>query len=958
MTFYGLTDAAPGDAHERSGCKQCGSTVQIANGLCVNCMLHPGLEGGGSDRQTLAAVLTEIDVRDADWRIGNYQVLEEIGRGGMGVIYRARQRHSRRIVALKRVLSFHSDSRETLTRFRREAEAAASLDHPNILPIYEVGETEDSLPFFSMKFAVGGTLLQARSRLRNQPSEVVRLMVKVTRAVQYAHSQGILHRDLKPGNILLDGRGEPLVTDFGLAKWLTQASDLTRTLTIFGTPGYIAPEQSSGSATTLNPTSDIYSLGAILFDLLAGRPPFLGEHALAVIRQAAEKPAPKLRTLTASVDRDLETICARCLEREPQARYQSAGDLAEDLTRWLECRPIIARPLLPPVRIWRWSKRNPKLAGAAAVWLFSVIAAIASFFLFSHRVVPPSSAHPVREKSIAVLPFANVGNDNESAYFTEGVHDETLADLARIRGLKVISNTSVMQYQPATKRDFREIAQTLGVAYVMKGSVERTSNQVRVHVQLIDAQTGTNVWVGEYERAPDDMFTIQSELAEKIVAELKTELSPAEKIAIGRQPTVDLIAFDLYAHARVLINKSTFGEPKRENLFEAVRLLEAATKQDPSFSLAYYQLAHAHDQIYWAWFDHSEQRLALADAAIQSLRHRNPDSGEAHLALARHLYWGYLDYDRARQELSAAKNSLPNNPMVFLLAGYIDRRQGHWKESMANLKRASELDPRNPIIPSQMALSYKFLRRYSEMAAMFDRALALAPQSMRAKIGRATVDLDQRGDTRPLHLVIESLVAASPSNAAMIADDWFDLAIAERDADASARALSVMGPNGYGPEGIVFPLAWCAGRVALLRGDAAGARSEFMKARSELRKNLRDQPEDGTVSCALGLVDAALGNKKAAVQEGRRAVALMPLTKNAIDGELCIQYLAAIYAAVGDKDAAFEQLAAAAGLPGCMNYGDLRLNPFWDPLRTDPRFENIVASLNRAAIGAEKAPNH
>src|SRR5438132_652371 len=304
-------------AKEPIACPQCGSTSRVGHGLCLNCLLQAGLGAETANNETLESVLAEIDVPDADWRIGNYQILEEIGRGGMGVIYRARQRHSRRIVALKRVLSYHADSRETLARFRREAEAAASLDHPNVLPIYEVSEGEDGLPFFSMKFAPGGSLLDAARTLRADPRRIVQLIAKVTRAVQHAHAQGIVHRELKPGNILLDGRGEPLVSDFGLAKWLDTTSDLTRTLTIFGTPGYIAPEQAESPAGNPAPAVDVYSLGAILFELLSGRPPFLGEHAIAVIRQAAELPAPKLRSIAPALDRDLETICVRCLERDP-----------------------------------------------------------------------------------------------------------------------------------------------------------------------------------------------------------------------------------------------------------------------------------------------------------------------------------------------------------------------------------------------------------------------------------------------------------------------------------------------------------------------------------------------------------------------------------------------------------------------------------------------------------------
>ena len=354
--------------------------MRLDTGVCVSCLLRQGLETGGQvSKAFYGTVLDELDARDKPWQLGNYEILEQIGYGGMGVIYRARQRHSRRIVAVKRVLSYRADSQGALQRFRREAQAVASLDHPNILPIYEVSESEDGLPFFSMKFAEKGSLQENAASLRNEPRKCLQLMAKVARAVEYAHSRGVLHRDIKPGNILLNDRGEPLVSDFGLAKLLDGKNDLTRSLTTFGTAGFIAPEQADGAAADLTPTADVYSLGAVLFNLLAGRPPFLGSNPVSVIRQASETPAPKLRSVAPSLDRDLETICARCLERDPKARYQSAGDLAADLERWLGGHPIVARPVSPPARIWRWSRRNPKLVGAAtvglvlgatAVWLF------------------------------------------------------------------------------------------------------------------------------------------------------------------------------------------------------------------------------------------------------------------------------------------------------------------------------------------------------------------------------------------------------------------------------------------------------------------------------------------------------------------------------------------------------------------------------------------------------------
>src|SRR6266542_5017706 len=327
----------------------------------------------------------------------------------MGVIYRAREKHSRRIIALKRILSYHADSDHTLARFRREGETAARLDHPNIVPIYYIGEDEERLPFFTMKFAPGGSLAQARESFRRQPRKGVLLMAKVALAVQYAHEQGVLHRDLKPSNILLNNRWEPMVSDFGLAKWIEDSNDLTRTLTVFGTPGYIAPEQSARPGLRLTAAADVYNLGAILFELLTGRSPFVGEHALAVLQQAVEKPAPKLRSLAPHFDRDLETICGRCLEREPSARYQSAGAVARDLQNWLEGRPIVARPVGIPIRLWRWSRRNRTLATTLGAFLIVATAAV-PWGIHSWNVQKAAHETTMAARSVAVLPFLDLDN--------------------------------------------------------------------------------------------------------------------------------------------------------------------------------------------------------------------------------------------------------------------------------------------------------------------------------------------------------------------------------------------------------------------------------------------------------------------------------------------------------------------------------------------------------------------
>jgi TolB-like protein/tRNA A-37 threonylcarbamoyl transferase component Bud32/Tfp pilus assembly protein PilF len=889
--------------------------------------------------ETLDDLLGELDVCDADWRIGNYQVLEEIGRGGMGVIYRARQRHSRRIVALKRILSYHADSQETLVRFRREAQAAASLDHPNILPIYEVSECDDGLPFFSMKFAGGGSLLEAAPALRGEPRRAVALMAKVARAVQYAHGQGILHRDLKPGNILLDGRGEPLVSDFGLAKWLDTSSHLTRTLTIFGTPGYIAPEQVNGSSGKLGPVADVYSLGAILFDLLTGHPPFLGEHALKVIQQASEKPAPKLRTLVPSLDKDLETICSKCLDREPSARYRSAGDLAEDLERWLEGRHIVARPVSPAARALRWTRRNPVIAGMAA--LLVVLGSTIGVMIWNGETASPTAA-----SGIAVLPFESLSSDKENAFFADGVYDGVSTKLAKVANLKVISHNSVAKYRGA--RNTQEIGRALNVAYVLEGSVRREAGRIHLNAQLIDTRTDAHVWAQEYDRDLNDVFTLQSEIAQKIADQLGAEVSSTAKAAIEEPPTTDLVAYDQYLRAKDLVNGISFSTRAKEDLAQAMQLLDQAIARDPLFFDAYCELAGAHDRTYFLGFDHTDARLKLSETAIQSIRRLRPESGETHLALAQHFYWAYSDYDRAREELAAARRTLPNESRIPLMAGYIDRRQGRWQKSIEEMNRALELDPRNFSILQQISTNYEALRRYKEMGATMDSALAIAPKDIASLVRRASVDLQSRADPKPLHATIETILAQDPATAPVLVDQWLRLALRERDPAATERALAAMPSGGGGcyDDNVPFPDGWCRGLAARFRGDEPAARTAFTSARKELEQTVRSQPHYAAALCALGVIDAALGNKEDAVREGERAVELMPVSKSAVEGSMLIQYLAVIYAWVGDKDRAIQRVAQAANLPGgVLSYGHLRLDPLWDPLRGDTRFEAIVASL-------------
>jgi len=932
-------------------CPQCGAITRLDHGTCINCLLREGLEAKGeASRETFESILSEANVTDTQWRLGHYEILEEIGRGGMGVIYRARQQHSRRIVAVKRILAHDVNSHETLVRFRREAEAVASLDHPNILPIHEVSESEEGLPFFSMKYATGGSLRALAPTLRAKPRECVRLMAKVARGIAYAHGKGVLHRDLQPGNILLDENGEPMVSDFGLAKWLDQTSDLTRTLETLGTPGYIAPEQTECPADKLTCAADVYSLGAILFYLLTGRPPFVGPNVLSVIHQAAATPAPRLRSLAPSLDRDLETIVARCLESDPAGRYQSAGALADDLEHWLRHEPIRARRSGVFTRGRKWVRRNPTSTVLLAA-LVALAAGIVGVMVWKTESLHPIS--PLVPAGIAVLPFENLSAEPENASFTDGVQDEILNDLAKIADLKVISRTSVMQYKSGAKRNLRQIANELGVEHVVEGSVQRAANRVRISAQLIDAKTDAHLWQERYDRPLDNVFTIQSDIAHAIAVQLQAKLSPKEKAAIGERPTSDLAAYDLYLKAKELRYNARFNPARREKaLFQAVQLLEQAVARDPTFLLAHCQLASANDTIYFANYDHTEARLALAESSIDAASRLQPDAGATHLARANHFFWGYLNYARAREELVKAQRELPNNAQVFQMFGQMNRWEGRWEEASQNLERAVELDPRNSSTITDLAWVYIALRKYEEADALAIRLQALEPRSPILRAGRAFIGLEARADMASLRAVLNTIEGESSQSATEVADLSFRLALYERDPTKAARALANMPREGKIDliGSVPFPHTWYEGLLAKLRQDTAAAHSAFTAARAETEKLVHAQPENVTPLAVLALIDAELGDKEKAIREGRTACDILPPTKDALGGVWLMVNLARIYALTGEKDLALEQLEVVNKLVSGPSYGELHLNPDWDPLRGDPRFEKLVEEVKKPAV--------
>jgi TolB-like protein/Tfp pilus assembly protein PilF len=869
--------------------------------------------------------------------LGCYRVEAVAGVGGMGVVYLACDERLGRKVALKLLPQSMVANEAALRRLEREARTASALNHPNIVTVHEIGEV-NSTHYVATEFIEGTTLRERTTKGPIPPNEALDIAAQVASALCVAHRAGIVHRDIKPENIMLRPDGYVKVLDFGIAK-LTQQETLgttpfvgtqlaTQQSMFLGTTRYMSPEQAM--AQQVDARSDIWSLGVVLYEMLAGRAPFEGETATDVIAAISESDPQPLKQRAPIIPRALQSVVDRSLQKDPAERYQTAEEMLSDLRAIKEKTDGIG------ARSARW------IAVAAVA---AMLVGLALFYAWRGGRPDLTQAPAAVEKTIAVLPFENLSPDPENLYFADGVQDEILTDLARIADLKVIGHSSVMQYKTGVTRNLPKIGEQLGVAHLVEGSVQRSGNRVRVNAQLVDTRTDKHLWGQTYDRDLADVFAIQSEIAQKIADQLEAKISPRERAAIEEQPTKDLAAYDLYVRAAALIDKA-LDEGVEKNEFQAVDLLNQAVARDPGFLLAYCRLAEAHDDLYFQNVDRTPNRLALAKAAIDAAFRLKPDSGEAHLALATHLYFGYFDYDRARDELAIALRTLPNNARLFEWSALIDRRQNRWHDAVRNHERAVELDPRNVRILDEAGVTYFCLRDYEQWRRTLDRAIALEPNNIGYRLQRALSEVHERADIRPLQPFLEKAFD-DPALLRTNTSDWFLAALWARSPVAADNALAAITENDFSARGnaVAFTRAYANGLVARMRGDEDGARAAFNGARTEQEKVVRAQPDDFTKSpalCLLGLIDAALGRKQEALSEGRRAAELLPVTKNALDGPDVLYFYAAICAQVGERDLAIEQLKTLAQVPAGAKYGELSLDPFWDPLRGDPGFVKLV----------------
>ncbi len=565
--------------------------------------------------------------------------------------------------------------------------------------------------------------------------------------------------------------------------------------------------------------------------------------------------------------------------------------------------------------------------------------------------IPPRSAlpRPVPEKSIAVLPFENLSDDPHNAYFADGMHDDIITHLAKIADLKVISRTSVQQYKTGVRK-LREIGEELGVAHILEGTVRRAGNRIRVNAQLINAQSDLHVWGESFDRELTDLFAMQTELAQCITVALRANLSPREQASMQVRPTTNLHAHELYLRARDLFRWSGTGDAQ-ENGERALPLLEEAVALDPQFAVAYALSSRVHTELYWFGCDKRRSRLELAREAAEIALRLQPNLGEAHLALGFYHYYAARDYERARAELAEALRSTPNDSEVIGALGILDRRQARWQDAITHLEDARALDPRNTAAIWNLVETCIYLFRYEEAERIIADALAVSPNAHFFPLARASLALRRNGDVAPLRRALAAVPADfDPGGAVTIIS--VRVALMERDYDEAERRLSAssegwcndIGLSGMAGaiDGYTVPNSWYRGLIAQGRGDRDVARREFLAAQSVVAQDLAKWPEDEKTMAMLGLVHAALGEREEAMRLGRRAVELLPILRDALDGPLLASNLALIYAWVGEPELALDELTPLVDLPGGPTRGLLRAEPEWDGLRDHPRFRQLA----------------
>lgn len=891
----------------------------------------------------------------ADALAGRYVLERELGRGGMATVYLARDLKHDRPVALK-VLSADLVLPRGAERFRREIRIAARLQHPHILTVYDSGEAAGQ-QWFTMPFVGGESLRDRLRRDRQLPLEdAVRVAREAAEALDYAHEHGVVHRDVKPGNILLTRDGNTLVADFGIARAAeSETGDrLTATGVSVGTPEYMSPEQIAASA-DLDARSDIYSLGCVLYEMLAGEPPFTGRTPKSVMVKRLAGPAPSVRVLRPTVPTSVEATVARALSREASDRFGTAGELAQALRPMASAPETVATtaPKTAPAAVAtpvvvnppRGTPATPGGSGTRTRRLPVTAIALGAGFLmglgvlFAWRRSHAGASESASPKVLAVLPFENLG-DSADAYFAEGVTDEVRSKLASIGGLEVIARGSSTEYRHTTKRP-QEIGRELAADYLLTATVrwEKLSNgtsRVRVTPELVDLSPGhtpNTRWSEQFDAALTDVFQVQANIASKVASALDVALGAGVSRALAARPTTNPEAYDHYLRAYAY-----FDRYNRIDNAIAVRLYQRTLALDSTFALAWAKLAKAHAVAYWFNWDPSPVRLDSAQHAAERALALQPDLPEGHLAMGFYHYWGHRDYQRALAEFAITARDQPNNAEVVAAIGAIQRRQGKWQDALASWKRGVELDPRSYTMLVELGLTYVAIRDYPEAERVLNRAIALAPDLPMAYGEKITVYVTWEGHLDQVPAVMDEALSHMTFGKLIAEMRYAPMVAAD---PAYGAELAALQPTSFGRDLVRY--FWLKAKAYRFRGETERARAYDDSLAVAARAHLRERPDDGLLYGVLGVAEAHLGQRAQAIEDGRRGVELLPPSKDELEATVAEVQLAEIYAILGEPDSAIERLHAALAVPSRFSAASFRADPTWALLRGNPRFERLVA---------------
>ena len=878
-------------------------------------------------------------------QLGRYTIRRLLGKGGWGEVYEARDPDLERLVAIKLVPVEHAVDPEVRERFEREARAVAGLDHPNIVTLHSV-EEDNGRRFITMQLVQGRTLTELIPENGLELDEFFRIALPLVEAVTAAHAKGITHRDLKPGNVMVTEDGQVKVLDFGLAKLLPTddgatliSGSQTATGAVLGTLNYMSPEQLR--AEEVDHRSDIFALGILLYEMATGRVPFKGSSSLEVAASILRDQPSTIARFREGLPAELDRILKTCLDDDPGKRYQSAADLRNDLGRLRqdvgadETQAWPVAKLAPARRV-----RRPLVIGLALV----VALAVAGSFLLGRNggapVTPPRAAPEASSaQRIVVLPFEDLGPPAVE-FFATGLTEEISSRLAGVDGLGVISRISADQYAGTTKTA-REIGDELGVAYILQGRVlwgsgGGTAGRVKIAPKLIRVADDIEIWGEPYERSTGDIFDIQSEIATSVAGQLGRRLVGGPGVGGEEKRTASVEAYQAYLRGLHYARRPiyTLG-----NWNQAVRGFREAVDADPGFAAAWGWLARSHAFVYHLRLDRTEERRRLAREALDRAIELAPDALETRLAAGYFYYEVVQDYERALEEFGFLEERLPNHYEVHEAKGYVLRRRGLWEEAQTSLERAFDLNPRDAALAGEIAESYANNRDYPTALRWLDQSIALDPDQVYAYMSKAWVLLLRNGDLDAARATLMRMQRTDDTLAAW-ARFWLEM-FDGRPRQALERLPPELGDwiqSREWPQSV----ALLRGQAYELLGEADAARESYLAAAELLRAELDRVPTDAHHHSALGLTYAGLGEAEQAIEHGRRAVELQPVSKDAFSGTYYLSDLALIYARTGRTERALDLLEQLIGQPAIISPSMLRLDPRWAGLAGEPRFEELT----------------